>query len=95
MAPLSEEGPYYAMILGGATLDTKGGPKVDTSARVLRPGGEPIPGLFGAGNCIASPAAEAYWGGGSTLGPAIVLGYLAGNSVAAAPIRSIPTPTAR
>jgi 3-oxosteroid 1-dehydrogenase len=94
MAPFAADGPYYAMILGAATLDTKGGPMIDTHARVLRPGGEPIPGLYGAGNCIASPAAEAYWGGGSTLGPAIVFGYVAGSEVAKNPARAFPAPAA-
>ncbi|CAB4941035.1 unannotated protein [freshwater metagenome] len=88
LAAFREEGPYYAMVLGAATLDTKGGPVTDTSGRVLRPSGEPIPGLYGAGNCIASPAGEAYWGGGSTLGPALVLGYMAGKNVAQEPRRT-------
>ncbi|MEV4420740.1 FAD-dependent oxidoreductase [Patulibacter sp. NPDC049589] len=93
LAPWRSEGPYHAMIVGAATLDTKGGPKIDGKGRVLQPGGEPIPGLFGAGNCIASPAAAAYWGGGSTIGPAIVFGYVAGSSVAAEPARAIPSAT--
>jgi 3-oxosteroid 1-dehydrogenase len=88
LAPFRSEGPYYAMVLGAATLDTKGGPKIDAQGRVLRPGGEPIPGLYGAGNCIASPAGQAYWGGGSTLGPALVVGYLAGRNVAQEPART-------
>lgn len=87
MAPFREQGPYYAMILGAATLDTKGGPRIDTEARVLKPDGEPIPRLYGAGNCIASPARAAYWGGGSTLGPALVYGYVAGSNVAKEPVR--------
>jgi succinate dehydrogenase/fumarate reductase flavoprotein subunit len=82
LAAFRADGPYYAMILGAATLDTKGGPKIDTKARVLKSDGEPVPRLYGAGNCIASPAGAAYWGGGSTLGPALVYGYLAGTNVA-------------
>ena len=58
------EGPYHCVILGAGALDTKGGPVIDTSARVLAPSGEPIVGLYGAGNCIASPAGQAYWGAG-------------------------------
>jgi 3-oxosteroid 1-dehydrogenase len=88
LAPFRDEGPYYAMILGAATLDTKGGPKIDTRARILKPDGEPIPRLYGAGNCIASPAAAAYWGGGSTLGPALIFGYVAGSNVALEPARA-------
>jgi hypothetical protein len=83
MYPLTLEGPYYCAILGPATLDTCGGPVIDTAARVLRPDGSPIPGLFGAGNCIASPAGQAYWGAGGTLGPAITFGFIAGQTAAA------------
>jgi 3-oxosteroid 1-dehydrogenase len=64
-------------------MDTKGGPRIDPDGHVLRPGGDPIPGLFGAGNCISSPTGEAYWGGGSTLGPALTFGLIAGATAAA------------
>jgi 3-oxosteroid 1-dehydrogenase len=77
MYPLSPTGPYYCVILGPGALDTKGGPITDEYARVLGVDGEPIPGLFGAGNCIASPAGQAYWGPGGTIGPAITFGYIA------------------
>lgn len=77
------DGPYFCAILGPATLDTCGGPVIGPDARVLRPDGTPIPGLFGAGNCIASPAGQAYWGAGGTLGPAITFGFLAGRNAAA------------
>ncbi|HTT93362.1 MAG TPA: FAD-dependent oxidoreductase [Solirubrobacterales bacterium] len=88
MFPLAADGPYYAVILVAATLDTNGGPRVNSDAQIVRPDGTPIPGLYGAGNCIASPAAEAYWSGGSTLGPAMTFGYLAGAHVAAEPRRN-------
>lgn len=82
MYPLSLGGPFYAAILGAATLDTCGGPLIGPDARVLRPDGTPIPGLYGAGNCIASPTGQAYWGAGGTLGPAITFGYIAGRNAA-------------
>ena len=41
-----------------------------------------IDGLFGAGNCVASPTGEAYWSAGSTLGPGLTFGFLAGKAAA-------------
>lgn len=89
MAPFSGNGPYYCIMLGGMTLDTKGGPVTDTGARVLHAGGQPIPGLYGAGNCVASPSGQAYWSGGGTIGPALAFGYLAGQNAAAEPEKSV------
>ena len=40
--------------------------------------GEPIPGLYAAGNVMGSPFGMTYGGPGGTLGPAMVFGYLAG-----------------
>jgi predicted oxidoreductase len=63
-------------------LDTKGGPVIDERARVLKVSGTPVPGLYGAGNCIPFPAGQAYWGSGGTVGPALAFGYVAGRSAA-------------
>jgi succinate dehydrogenase/fumarate reductase flavoprotein subunit len=89
MAPFKGDGPYYCILVAGATLDTKGGPVIDTGARVQHINGHAIPGLYGAGNCIASPTGQAYWSGGSTIGPALIYGHLAGKNAAAEPEKSI------
>lgn len=89
MAPFADKGPYYCILLGSMTLDTKGGPMTDTGARVLRVDGSVIPGLYGAGNCVASPAGQAYWSGGGTIGPALTFGYIAGNNLVAEPEKAL------
>lgn len=84
MYPFRDEGPYHCVILAAGALDTKGGPVVDDQARVIGVDGDAIPGLYGAGNCIASPCGQGYYGPGATIGPAITLGYVAGRTAAAA-----------
>jgi 3-oxosteroid 1-dehydrogenase len=85
MQPLAKSGPWYATILAPGALDTKGGPVTDAHGRVLGVEGEPIPGLYGAGNCVASPSGRAYWAAGATIGPALTFGFLAGRRAAAEP----------
>lgn len=80
MWPLSDTGSYYAALVVAGTLDTKGGPKTDTHGRVLDGREQPIPGLYGVGNCVASASGRAYWAGGATLGPIIAFAYRAANA---------------
>jgi hypothetical protein len=77
MFPISEQGPYYAALLTGGNLDTKGGPKTNVSGQVVDDQDEPISGLYGVGNCVASASARAYWAGGATIGPILAFSYLA------------------
>lgn len=78
MHPLSDTGPYYAIIMAAAAVDTSGGPVINTNGQILTWDDTPVEGLYGAGNCVACPSVNAYWGGGTTLGHAHVWGYAAG-----------------
>jgi len=89
MFPIAVEGPYYATIMAPGMLDTKGGPTIDPEGRILGVDGAPVPGLFGAGNCVAAPSGKAYWAAGATIGPAITFGYIAGGSAARSPVREL------
>lgn len=89
MQPLSDSGPYYCILLCAGTLDTKGGPKVNTAMQVLNTYGEPITGLYAAGNCTAHPAGQAYWSGGGTIGPALTMGRIAGLNAARESVKEL------
>jgi hypothetical protein len=80
MYPLADHGPYYATILAPGTLDTKGGPRVDTAGRVLGADEQPVPGLYAVGNSTAAPTGQGYISGGMTFGPIITFSYLAAHA---------------
>lgn len=77
-----ERGPYHALPIHVGTVGTKGGPRVDLHGRVMHVHDHPIPGLYGAGNVIASPAGPAYYGGGTSIGMGMVWGHLSGSHAA-------------
>ncbi len=83
IGPLGD-GPYYAVRVLPGCLGTKGGPRIDADGRVLaNSDGQPIPGLYAAGNVSGSFLGLAYPGAGGTLGPALTFGLRAGDAAAA------------
>jgi 3-oxosteroid 1-dehydrogenase len=74
--------PFYAAKLVPGDLGTKGGLRTDERARVLRPDGTPIAGLFAAGNATAAVMGHSYAGAGATIGPAMTFGYIAAKELA-------------
>jgi len=83
LAPLARV-PFYAVKIVPGDLGTKGGLRTDERARVLRPDGTPIAGLYAAGNASASVMGRSYAGAGATIGPAMTFGYIAALDLAGA-----------
>ncbi|MBI5262682.1 MAG: FAD-dependent oxidoreductase [Bradyrhizobium sp.] len=81
VAPIND-GPFYAIKLVIGDLGTYAGIRTDEHARALDADGHPIPGLYAAGNDMASIMGGNYPGAGITLGPALTFGYIAGRHLA-------------
>jgi len=81
LAPV-EIGPFYGMEFLPGAFGTAGGVATDARGRALRTDGSVVPGLFAVGNVSAHPLSTGYPGAGSTLGPAMTLGYVAGTELA-------------
>lgn len=77
-----EKPPFYAVRVWPGDLGTKGGLLTDEFGRVLGQDGKPIQGLYAAGNTSASVMGRTYPGPGSTIGPAMVFGMIAGRHAA-------------
>ncbi|MCG2640690.1 MULTISPECIES: FAD-dependent oxidoreductase [Bradyrhizobium] len=82
IAPI-ENGPFYAIKMVIGDLGTYAGIVTDENARALDAEGRVIPGLYAAGNDMASIMGGNYPGAGITLGPALTFGYIAGRHLAA------------
>lgn len=76
MVPI-ETGPYHAAAFGLSDLGTKGGLVTDAHARVLDTNGNPINGLYAAGNTMAAVSGTAYPGGGNPIGASMLFSHLA------------------
>jgi succinate dehydrogenase/fumarate reductase flavoprotein subunit len=81
VAPI-KDGPFYAIKLVIGDLGTYAGIKTDEHARALDERGQPITGLYAAGNDMSSIMGGNYPGAGITLGPALTFGYIAGKHIA-------------
>jgi len=81
VAPI-ENGPFYAIKMVVGDLGTYAGIVTDENARALDAEGRVIPGLYAAGNDMASIMGGNYPGAGITLGPALTFGYIAGRHLA-------------
>ncbi|HMP55548.1 MAG TPA: FAD-dependent oxidoreductase [Novosphingobium sp.] len=77
-----DKAPFYAVPIFAGDLGTKGGLKCDERSRVLDGAGNPIAGLYAAGNQAATPFGDVYPGAGATIGPAMTFGYIAANDIA-------------
>ncbi len=88
MFPISEHGPVLRRAGDRRHARHQGRPQDQPP----RPGrgrqDQPIPGLYGVGNCVASASAQAYWAGGATLGPILAFAYLAANAADKEPVRT-------
>jgi fumarate reductase flavoprotein subunit len=83
LSPL--EGPFYGCRVVPGLFHTQGGLRVDANARVLKPDGTPIPGLFAGGGAAAGISGKQGalgYASGNGLLTAIALGRLAGMTAA-------------
>ena len=77
-----DTGPFYAVEVISSCLGTKGGPRTTVTGQVIDVDGAPIPGLYAAGNSASTVMGTRYAGAGATIAPAMVFGFLAGESIA-------------
>jgi len=78
-----EQAPFYAVKVVPGDIGTFIGLRTDGDARALDAAGQPIQGLYVAGNDAASFMGGTYPGAGITLGPALVFGHIAAQHMAA------------
>ena len=77
-----ENPPFYAMPFKASFLGTKGGARTNEKAEVLDQHDQPITGLYAAGNVMANSFGSKGVGAGTTLGPCLTWGYIAGLNAA-------------
>jgi succinate dehydrogenase/fumarate reductase flavoprotein subunit len=80
-----KRGPFYAIRLHAGDFSTLSGLAVDARCRVLDAAGSPIAGLYAAGNDATSMMGGSNISPGSTLGPALIFGYMAAQDLVGNP----------
>jgi len=90
VAPIAQA-PYYAVHIVPGSLGTFAGLATNEHAQVLDAAGQPIAGLYAAGNDMASIMGGHYPSGGITLGPALTFGYILAHHAAGQPL-PMPVP---
>ena len=89
MRPIDQP-PFFGAPVYPIIVNTQGGPRRDERGRILRPGGDPIPGLFGAGE-LGSLWNRLYPGAGN-ISECLVSGRIAAASALAAPVQETLRP---
>jgi 3-oxosteroid 1-dehydrogenase len=77
-----EKPPFFASPFLYVSLGTKGGARTNARCEVLRADGSVIAGLYCAGIGMAHPIGTKAVGAGTTIGPCLTFGYIAGKAVA-------------
>ncbi|SEB05847.1 FAD-dependent oxidoreductase [Variovorax sp. YR216] len=81
LGPL-QKGPFYAVKVYAGDIGTACGIRCNENAQALDADGQPISGLYAAGNDMQSVMGGQYPAPGITLGPALTFGWIAGRHVA-------------
>lgn len=71
-----EKAPFYGCMFAGGMTATFGGPKINPKAQIINTEGQPIPGLYGAGNAVGGIFYDNYLDG-SQLTAAVIWGRIA------------------
>ncbi|MDE2618803.1 MAG: FAD-dependent oxidoreductase [Sphingomonadales bacterium] len=78
------EGPFYGAEIRAAVIGVTGaGLDIDRHTRVLDRHNRPVAGLYAAGEVCGVTMGKRYGGGGMSIGPAVILGRLAGRMATA------------
>ena len=77
-----EEGPFFAVAIVPGDVGTYGGVVTDSNARVMKPDGSVIDGLYATGTTTAGVMGRAYPGAGCSIGPSFTWGFVAAKHAA-------------